>query len=153
MNQNDRVVLVVGASSGIGYYSAIHLHRLGYRVFGTSRQANRITADPGSQGYPFRLIQLDINDNDSVSSAFDSIVEEESRLDVVVNSAGYGLAGAVEDTSVEEAKQQFETNFFGVLRVCRAVLPIMRRQRYGYLVNVGSIAGVLGIPFQSIEHV
>jgi len=93
---------------------------------------------------------MDVNDDGSVNSAIADIVRFESRLDVVINSAGYGLAGALEDTSVEEAKGQFETNFFGVLRVCKAALPIMRRQSRGYIVNVGSIGGVLGIPFQSM---
>jgi NAD(P)-dependent dehydrogenase (short-subunit alcohol dehydrogenase family) len=96
------------------------------------------------------LIELDVDYDASVESAFASIMRSESRLDVVVNSAGYGLAGAVEDTSIDEATKQFETNFFGVLRVCRAALPIMRRQSRGYIVNVSSIGGVLGIPFQSI---
>ena len=151
MNGKNRVVLIVGASSGIGYHCAIHLHNLGYRVFGTSRRANQLAASvPSDERYPFRLIQMDVDDEASVAAGVGKLLQEETRIDIVVNSAGYGIAGAVEDTSIEEAKQQFETNFFGVLRVCRVVLPVMREQQYGYVVNVSSIAGVLGIPFQSI---
>ena len=151
MNDKDRVVLIVGASSGIGYHCAMHLHNLGYHVYGTSRRADQLVARAsGGERYPFRLIQLDVNDDASVAASIDNLLQDESRIDVVVNSAGYGIAGAVEDTSIEEAKQQFETNFFGVLRVCRIVLPVMREQRYGYIVNIGSIAGILGIPFQSM---
>lgn len=147
----NRVVLVTGASSGIGYHCAAHLNQLGYRVYGTSRRAGQILrGEPGNGRYPFPMIQMDVNDESSVEEGINLLMREQSRLDVVVNSAGYGLAGSVEDTSSDEARQQFDTNFFGVLRVCRVVLPIMRRQQYGYIVNVGSIAGNIGVPFQSI---
>lgn len=149
MKQDQRVALIAGASSGIGYHTALRLHRQGYRVYGTSRRPE-LRESERVRPYPFRLIGMDINDNVSVETAVMDIFQLESRLDIVVNSAGYGLAGAAEDTSVDEAKQQFETNFFGALRVCRAVLPIMRRQSRGYIVNVGSIGGVIGIPYQSI---
>jgi NAD(P)-dependent dehydrogenase (short-subunit alcohol dehydrogenase family) len=149
MNETQQVVLIVGASSGVGYHAALHLSRRGFKVYGTSRKPKDRFAEDG-RSYPFKLIELDVDYDASVESAFASIMRSESRLDVVVNSAGYGLAGAVEDTSIDEATKQFETNFFGVLRVCRAALPIMRRQSRGYIVNVSSIGGVLGIPFQSI---
>jgi short-subunit dehydrogenase len=149
MRHSDRVVLITGASTGIGYHTAQHLHKLGYTVYGTSRNPERLTA-AGGRTYPFHMIQMDVDDGESVASGVAAILGEESRLDTVVNSAGYGLAGALEDTAIDEAMQQFETNFFGVLRVCRTVLPIMRDQGNGYLVNVGSIGGVVGIPFQSI---
>ncbi len=149
MNLSDRVALITGASSGIGLHTARHLHRQGYKVYGTSRKAARSFA-AGNQAVPFTMIQMDVDEDASVDAAVEAIMARETRLDIVVHSAGYGLAGAVEDTPIDEAKQQFETNFFGVLRVCRAVLPIMRQQRYGYIVLVGSIGGVLGIPFQSI---
>jgi NAD(P)-dependent dehydrogenase (short-subunit alcohol dehydrogenase family) len=92
---------------------------------------------------------MDVDNEDSVQKAVDTVMDKESRLDIVVNSAGFGLAGALEDTWIEEAKQQFETNFFGVLRICRAVLPVMRRQRYGYLVNVSSIGGCSAFHFKA----
>lgn len=94
------------------------------------------------------MIQMDVTSDASVERGVKWILEREGRLDVVLNCAGVGIAGAVEDTEVDEARAQLETNFFGVLRVCRAVLPAMRRQGGGYLINISSMAGVIGIPFQ-----
>jgi NAD(P)-dependent dehydrogenase (short-subunit alcohol dehydrogenase family) len=93
---------------------------------------------------------MDVNDDESVQQAVNTLLEIEGRLDVVVNCAGFALAGAVEDTTVSEAKAQFETNFFGILRVCRAVLPAMRSQGSGYIVNISSIAGLIALPFQGM---
>jgi NAD(P)-dependent dehydrogenase (short-subunit alcohol dehydrogenase family) len=151
---NARVVLITGASSGIGQACANHLHQRGYRVYGTSRRAPSPAAEGSAaeQGHsvPFAMIQMDVDSDISVERGLDAVLESEGRLDIVVNSAGFGIAGSVEDTSIDEAKAQFETNFFGVLRVCRAVLPVMRRQRRGYIVNISSMAGVIGIPFQAL---
>ena len=140
------VVLITGATSGIGQACAQHLARRGYQVFGTGRRA---PFPPRStpEGSPV-LIHMDVTQDESVRRAVDYIVERAGRIDVLVNNAGYSLAGAVEDTSIEEAKAQFETNFFGVHRVCRAVLPVMRAQGSGLIVNIGSIAGVIALPFQ-----
>jgi NAD(P)-dependent dehydrogenase (short-subunit alcohol dehydrogenase family) len=139
------VVLITGASSGFGKACAAHLAQLGYRVYGTSRRA---TFPEGSaEQYP-RMIPMDVCDDGSVRAALDFVLGAEGRLDVVVNNAGLGLAGAVEDTSPEEAKALFETNFFGTHRVCRAVLPTLREQRSGLIVNIGSIGGLVTIPFQ-----
>ena len=96
------------------------------------------------------MLCLDVTDEDSVQRGIQSIVSREGRLDIVVNNAGFGLAGPVEFTSEEEARRQFDVNFFGVLRVCRAALPIMRRQGGGCIVNIGSIGGLIAIPYQSI---
>ena len=93
---------------------------------------------------------MDVDDDASVQHAIDQIVRQTDRLDVVVNNAGIVFAGAIEDTSIEEAKAQFETNLFGVLRVCRAVLPIMRQQRSGTIVNISSLAGMIGVPFHGL---
>jgi NAD(P)-dependent dehydrogenase (short-subunit alcohol dehydrogenase family) len=135
-------VLVTGASSGIGACCAEFLYERGYRVYGASRSAS---APPG-----VIPVALDVTDDASVSRAIDVILAAEGRLDVLVNNAGFGIAGAVEDTSVEEALAQFEVNFFGALRVCRAVLPVLRRQRAGYIVNIGSIGGLIAIPYQGL---
>lgn len=143
MTASQRVVLITGASSGIGRLCAQHLQRCNYRVYGTSRR-------PAVRQVPFNLIELNVDDDASVRRGIDRIVGETGRLDVVVNNAGYSLVGAVEDTSIEEAKAHFETNFFGVLRVCRAVLPIMRQQQRGYIVNISSIGGEIGLPFQGL---
>ncbi len=152
MSRNRRpeetVVLITGASSGIGKACAEHLARRGYRVFGTSRRAPFPPA-PTAPGQPV-MLQMDVTQEESVRRAVDFIVRETGRLDVVVNNAGFGIAGAVEDTSVDEAKSQLETNFFGVLRVCRAALPVMRAQGEGLIVNISSLGGVIALPFQAL---
>jgi NAD(P)-dependent dehydrogenase (short-subunit alcohol dehydrogenase family) len=142
--QNALVALVTGASSGIGLACASRLASRGYRVYGTTRRELASTA------FPFAMLRLDVTDKDSVQRGIQSIVSREDRLDIVVNNAGFGLAGPVEFTSDEEARRQFDVNFFGVLRVCRAALPIMRRQRSGCIVNIGSIGGLIAIPYQPI---
>jgi NAD(P)-dependent dehydrogenase (short-subunit alcohol dehydrogenase family) len=96
------------------------------------------------------MIQMDVDSDESVQGGIALVYEREGRLDVVVNNAGCHFAGAIEDTSIEEAKAQFETDFFGVMRVCRAALPIMRAQRSGTIINISSIGGLLGMPFQGL---
>jgi NAD(P)-dependent dehydrogenase (short-subunit alcohol dehydrogenase family) len=143
MNANPpRVVLVTGASSGIGLACATHLHQRGYQVFGANRQPR---ADA-----PFATRRMDVTDEQSVQDGLDAIVTQTGRLDAVINCAGFGYAGAVEDHSVAEARAQLNTDFFGTFRVCRAALPVMRAQRSGHIVNVGSIAGMVGLPFQGV---
>jgi len=141
---HDRVVLVTGASSGIGAAIARHLATIGYRVFGTTRATT-----PGS-GSSVEMLTLDVDDDMSVQRGIESVLRAAGRLDVVINNAGCELAGAIEDTSIEEARAQMETNFFGVLRVCRAALPIMRQQGLGHIVNISSLAGLVGIPFSGL---
>jgi NAD(P)-dependent dehydrogenase (short-subunit alcohol dehydrogenase family) len=148
MNTNSkRVVLITGASSGIGQACALRLTQGGFQVYGTSRRADAARA---GQTPLFELIPMDVDDDASVKQGVELVLSKAGRLDAVVNNAGFGLAGAVEDTTVAEAKAQFETSFFGVLRVCREVLPVMRRQQAGYIVNVSSVAGAIAIPFQSM---
>lgn len=144
----ETVVLITGASSGIGKACVEHLARHGYRVFGTSRRAPFPPAPP-LPGQPV-MLQMDVTRDDSVHQAVDFIVRETGWLDVVVNNAGFGIAGAVEDTSIDEAKSQLETNFFGVLRVCRAALPVMRAQGEGLIVNISSLGGLIPLPFQAL---
>ena len=146
-----RVVLITGASSGIGRVCAEYLHGRGYHVYGTSRRA----AMPGeTDARPvddtFRLIRMDVDDDASVQRGIDYILEREGRLDVLVNNAGVGLEGAVEEIAIDEAKAEFETNFFGMLRVCRAALPSMRARGDGLIVNMSSMGGRVGIPFQGM---
>ena len=142
----SKIVLITGASAGFGSASAEHLIRLGHRVYGTSRRAEFPTSVGPSSS--LQMIPMDVCDDDSVRRAIEFVHQQEGRIDVVVNNAGVGLAGAVEDTSVEEAKALFETNFFGVLRVCRAALPILRSQQSGLIVNVSSLGGLVTIPYQ-----
>jgi NAD(P)-dependent dehydrogenase (short-subunit alcohol dehydrogenase family) len=143
MRYVNQVVLVTGASTGIGKACADHLQDLGHRVYGASRKVKEVQAPR------FAALTMDVTDEYAVRAGIDRIVREQGRIDVAINNAGWGLAGAVEDTTIEEAKGLFETNFFGVHRVCRAVLPVMRRQRAGLIINVSSLAGLVGIPFQA----
>ncbi len=146
MKGGAKVVLITGASAGFGKASAEHLARLGHRVYGTSRRAEFPDSDE-LRSDPF-MIPMDVCADASVSRAVDFVLGREGRIDVVVNNAGVGLAGAVEETAVDEAKALFDTNFFGVLRVCRAVLPALRKQESGVIVNVSSLGGLVTIPFQ-----
>jgi NAD(P)-dependent dehydrogenase (short-subunit alcohol dehydrogenase family) len=140
---NTKVVLVTGASSGIGRAIARRLAARGWRVFGTSRK-------PGTDFDGVEMLAMDVDDDDSVASAVGAIVDKTGRLDGAVNNAGWALMGPIEDTPMADARAQMETNFFGVLRVCRAVLPIMRTQRGGCIVNVSSLGGIFGMPFSGL---
>ncbi len=141
--RTGRSVLITGASSGIGLACARHLAARGWRVFGTYRSSQ--AALDGVE-----MIAMDVDDEASVNAGVAAVVERAGGLDALVNNAGFAVAGAVEDTSIDEAKAQLETNFFGVLRVCRAALPVMRRQRHGTIVNISSLAGVFGLPFAGL---
>jgi NAD(P)-dependent dehydrogenase (short-subunit alcohol dehydrogenase family) len=137
-----RVVLITGASSGIGLACALHLQQRGYTVFGANRHPR--------ENAPFATLRMDVTDEQSVQDGIAAIVSQVGRLDVVVNCAGFSSVGAVEDHSLAEAREQLETNFFGRLRVCRTALPVMRQQGSGHIVNIGSIGGMLGMPFQGL---
>lgn len=140
---NGRVVLITGASSGIGRACAEHLAHAGHRVFGTSRRDDA----PGPDGVG--MVRMDVDDDASVAAAVAEVVRRAGRLDAVVNNAGFALAGAAEETSPEEVRAILETNLLGAWRVCRAVLPTLRAQRSGIIVNISSLGGIIGIPFQS----
>jgi NAD(P)-dependent dehydrogenase (short-subunit alcohol dehydrogenase family) len=140
---NLKVVLVTGASSGIGQAIARRLAARGWRVFGTSR--HQTTSFEGVD-----MLPMDADDDNSVTLAVSAILEKTGRLDAVVNNAGWALMGPIEDTPMADARAQMETNFFGVLRVCRAALPIMRERRSGHIVNISSLGGVFGMPFSGI---
>lgn len=139
-----RVALVTGASSGFGLFIANDLHAAGYRVYGASRRA------VGGPDGGFQAIAMDVDDDASVAAGVGAIVAREGRLDVLVSNAGIGIAGSLEDTTTQEAKAQFETNFFGNHRVCRAALPHLRAQESSHIVVIGSLAGLFGIPFQGM---
>jgi NAD(P)-dependent dehydrogenase (short-subunit alcohol dehydrogenase family) len=138
------VVLITGTSSGIGRACAEFLAAGGYRVFGTQRRAR----DGGSDG--IETLIVDVEDAESVRRAIATVVEKAGRIDAVINNAGSAWMGAVEETSIEEARAQLETNFFGALRVIHAVLPVMRKQGSGRIINISSLAGVLGVPFSGL---
>lgn len=144
MQSSQRVVLVTGASSGIGAACARHLRERGLRVFGTSRQAAAVRAESEVE-----MVAMDVDSDASVQAGVAAVLERAGRIDAVVNNAGWALAGAVEDTTVDDARAQLETNLFGAWRVCRAVLPAMRAARRGHIINIGSIGGRVGLPFQA----
>jgi NAD(P)-dependent dehydrogenase (short-subunit alcohol dehydrogenase family) len=139
-----QVALVTGASSGIGRSCAERLQQLGMKVYAASRY---IQPDVFPSAF---CLPMNVNDDESVKTGITRVMNVEKRIDLVVNSAGFGVAGAIEDTSIEEAKNQFETNFFGVLRICRNVLPVMRQQQAGLIINISSLAGLTGVPFQGL---
>lgn len=148
-DDTKKVVLITGASSGIGKTSAQYLQEKGYQVYGTSRtvQRHRSSESHATGVADFTMLQMDVNSDTSVRRGVDHILKQEKRIDIVVNNAGVGIAGAIEDTSLEEAKAQFETNVWGALRVLKAVLPIMRDQKSGYIINMSSIEGLIAVPF------
>jgi NAD(P)-dependent dehydrogenase (short-subunit alcohol dehydrogenase family) len=141
MTQAPKVVLVTGASAGIGLATADRLHRSGWTVVGASR---RVTS-PGT----WHPVTMDVDDDDDVNRGVGAVVEQHGRLDAVVAAAGWGLAGAVEATPIADAKAQLETNFWGVVRVVQASLPVMRRQGGGRIVMMSSIGGLIALPFQA----
>jgi short-subunit dehydrogenase len=141
ITKEPKVILVTGATAGIGQAIAEHLHHQGHKVYGTGRKTSGLTKS-------FNLISLDLNNTSSVNQAVDGIIMKEGRLDVLVNNAGMGLAGAIEETSEEEVTKLFDTNLLGLHRTCAAVIPHMRRQRSGKIINIGSMAGMIGLPFR-----
>jgi NAD(P)-dependent dehydrogenase (short-subunit alcohol dehydrogenase family) len=138
----NKVVLVTGASSGLGKAIAEELVRKGRRVYGTSRNPGTATENG------VLMVPLDVTDDSSVAKCVREVAAAEGRIDVLVNVAGYGLSGSVEDTTIEEARQQLETNFFGVARMTREVLPVMRTQEQGRIITISSMAGFIGLPYQ-----
>ena len=142
---DQRVVLITGASSGVGQSTARLLSQRGYTVCGTSRNPTSADSSPGVE-----MLSLDVRADDSVRECVNAVVNRKGRVDVLINNAGYELAGALEELSSEEARSQFETNFFGVVRMVNAVLPFMRRQKGGQIINVGSLTGLSAIPFLGI---
>jgi len=144
---NNKVAVVTGSSSGIGYETALTLARNGFLTYATMRNLNKsenIKSIAAKENLPIRITQLDVTDNVSINNAVQAILSETGRLDVLVNNAGYALSGAFEDVTIEELKAQYETNLFGVARVTQAVLPIMRKQKSGIIVNISSSVVTMG---------
>lgn len=144
-----QTVLITGASSGIGRVTAKLLSMKGYHVYGTSRTAqNEYTA--GENGGFITMLALDVNDTSSIAQAISIVLEREGRIDVLINNAGNGIAGALELTDPSEAQAQLSTNFFGAINMTNTVLPIMREQGGGRVVCISSLAAQIPIPFQSL---
>ncbi len=139
----NKVVLITGASSGIGKTTAEFLTQKGYIVYGSSR---KILQDK----FTFNMLQLDVNKVDTIQKAIAFVLKKEGRLDVLINNAGMGITGPIEETPTEEMRHVFNTNLFGAIEVMKAVLPQMRKQKSGLIINITSIAGYMGLPFRGI---
>ena len=145
----EKVAVVTGSSSGIGFETSLALAREGYFTFATMRdikKADAVKKIAEEENLPLKVIELDVDNEDSVKNAIKSIIDEKQRIDVLVNNAGWGIWGTGEDVSLEEFREQFETNFFSVVRLIQKVAPTMRKQGSGDIVNISSIAGRIGFP-------
>lgn len=151
-----KIAVVTGSSSGIGYETSLLLARNQYTTYASMRnlkKSDELLKIASKENIPLKVIQLDVNDDRSVSSAIDSIVKENGRIDVLVNNAGFDLFGSLEELTIEEIKGQFETNFFGAARVTKSVIPTMRIQGSGIIINVSSIGGRIGlVPCNTMYH-
>jgi NAD(P)-dependent dehydrogenase (short-subunit alcohol dehydrogenase family) len=145
VGETGGVALVTGASSGIGEAAARELVAAGYTVYGTSRKAVA-----GDQRDGVTFLPLDVTDDTSVAAAVGDVLARSGHIDALVNNAGFGVTGAAEESSVEQARALFETNVFGLMRVTRAVLPVMRAQGSGRIINVSSIVGLIPVPFMAL---
>lgn len=146
----SQVAVITGSSSGIGLETSVYLARRGYTIWATMRdlqKADELREVIEAERLPIEIAQLNVCDDASVKNTIGKIVQESGRIDVLINNAGYGLRGAVEEVSLNEWRGQFETNFFGAIRVTQAVLPQMRRQKSGAIVNISSVLGRFAIPF------
>ena len=145
----ENVALVTGCSSGIGLETAVSLAREGHFTYATMRNMKKsedLDKIVNDEDLPIKILELDVDDEESVDNTIAKIMEEKGRIDTLVNNAGWGMWGTVEDVSIEEFKQQFETNFFSIIRMIQKVAPIMRKQKSGNIVNVSSVAGRIGFP-------
>jgi len=152
---NQKVAVVTGSSSGIGFETSLALARNGFYTYATMRnpeKSNLITKTATNEKLPLQALSIDVNIEKSVTDGIDRILNESERIDVLVNNAGFDLTGPLEETSMDEIKGQFETNLFGAIRTMQAVIPTMRKQRSGIIVNITSVGGKLAIPFHSGYH-
>ena len=139
-----KVVLITGGSSGIGKTVGNFLQKKGYRVYGSSRNPQQVT------GSLFPLVAIDVRNSETIQQAVQEIIEKEGRIDVLINNAGVGITGPVEEIPLEEIQNNFHTNVFGPIEMMKAVLPFMRQQKSGLIINVTSIAGYMGLPYRGI---
>jgi NAD(P)-dependent dehydrogenase (short-subunit alcohol dehydrogenase family) len=150
--QRQQNALVTGSASGIGFETALMLARNGIYTFATMRNLSKSEEilDYARKGHlPLETLRLDVTDEQSISEAIDEIIGKKNRIDILVNNAGYSLLGPLEQLHMEEIKEEFETNFFGIIKLIQCVLPIMRKQRYGRIINISSLAGRIGFPLSS----
>jgi NAD(P)-dependent dehydrogenase (short-subunit alcohol dehydrogenase family) len=155
MNDEKKVVLVTGSSTGIGFETSLALARNGFYTYATMRtlqNSNKILDISKKEQLPLEVLHLDVNDDKSIIDAINKINEKNNRIDVLVNNAGYALAGPLEGTSMDEIRAQYDTNFFGAIKVMQSVIPIMRNQRSGRIVNITSMDGRVAVPLDPIYH-
>ena len=145
----EKVAVITGTSSGIGFETALALAREGYHTYATMRditKSDKIKEIEKKESLKIDVLELDVDNEDSAKTAIQQILDQKQRIDVLVNNAGWGLWGCVEDVSVDEFRAQFETNFFSIIRLIQEVTPTMRKQGSGTIVNVSSVAGRIGFP-------
>ena len=151
--ENQNIAVVTGSSTGIGFETSLLLARNGFYTYATMRdrlKTDKIEKIANKENLPLKVLAMDVDNDDSVRNALQKILDEKQKIDILVNNAGYGLFGALEEISIDEAKKQFETNLFGAMRTIKEVLPYMRKQRNGIIINVTSLAGIVGIPAECI---
>lgn len=137
-----KVVIITGVSSGFGKATALHLAAMGHIVYGSSRKPDLLL--PG-----VHTIRADVRNDESVQTFVNLVFAKEGKIDILINNAGIGIAGSVEDCSMDDIQLQIDTNFFGAVRMCKAVLPLMRYQKSGLIINISSLAGIIHLPFQA----
>ena len=150
--KDKKTVLVTGCSSGIGYATCLVFARNNFVTYGSVRdlsKAGRIQEITNKEKLPLKIIRLDVNEDESIRIAIQKIISDSGRIDILINNAGYGLFGPIEEISIKEIKEQFETNFFGTIRLIKAIVPIMRKQRNGTIVNISSMVGRFGVPLNA----
>lgn len=150
--KSKRTVLVTGCSSGIGLATCHVLSRNNFMTYGTVRnlsKAKKIQDLINRENLSLKILRLDVNDNQSIKLAIKKILNDTGRIDVLINNAGYGMFGPIEEITIQEIKKQFETNFFGAIRLIKAIVPIMRKQGNGTIVNISSMVGRFAVPLNS----
>lgn len=151
-SKQQQIALITGSSSGIGFETSLLLARNGIYTYATMRNLSKskeILDITKKEHLPLRVLPLDVTNEESTRQAIDMVMYEQNRIDILVNNAGYSLVGALEQLSMDEIREEFETNFFGIIKLIRKVLPIMRKQRSGRIINVSSLAGRIGLPLVS----
>jgi NAD(P)-dependent dehydrogenase (short-subunit alcohol dehydrogenase family) len=150
--KQQQIALVTGSSSGIGFETSLRFAQNGIYTYASMRnlsKSDEILGYARKDNLPLKILRLDVADEESISEAIDKIIIVKSRIDIIVNNAGYSLLGPLEQLDIDEIKEEFETNFFGIIKLTQSVLPIMRKQGYGRIINISSLAGRIGFPFSS----
>ncbi len=151
--EKQSIAVVTGSSTGIGFETSLLLARNGFYTYATMRDTHKgdnIKEIANDENLPLKVLSMDVDNDDSIRNTIQNVLDEKKKIDILINNAGYGLFGALEDISIEEAKKQFETNLFGAIRTIKEVLPTMREQKNGLIINITSLAGIVGIPAECI---